>query len=123
MKKLLIVNNNMHVGGVQKALYNLLWNIHDRYEVTLLLFSARGEFMNRLPENVRVIPCKSLFRYLGVSQGECRGLDAVKRGVLAAGCKLFGRNAVLKLMPPLIIPDDQLLKGLQILKKSLQEIL
>ena len=88
----------MHVGGVQKALYNLLWNIHDRYEVTLLLFSARGEFMNRLPENVRVIPCKSLFRYLGVSQGECRGLDAVKRGVLAAGCKLFGRNAMLKLM-------------------------
>ena len=39
-------------------------------------------------------------------------------------CERVGRdNAVLKLMPPLIIPDDQLLKGLQILKKSLQEIL
>ena len=39
-------------------------------------------------------------------------------------CERVGRdNAVLKLMPPLIIPDDQLLRGLQILKKSLQEIL
>lgn len=39
-------------------------------------------------------------------------------------CERVGRdNAVLKLMPPLIIPDDQLLKGLQILKASLQEIL
>lgn len=32
-------------------------------------------------------------------------------------------NTVLKLMPPLIIPDEQLMKGLQILKKSLQQIL
>ena len=39
-------------------------------------------------------------------------------------CERVGRdNAVLKLMPPLIIPDEQLMAGLQILKKSLQEIL
>ena len=39
-------------------------------------------------------------------------------------CERVGRdNAVLKLMPPLIIPDEQLIAGLQILKKSLQEIL
>ena len=39
-------------------------------------------------------------------------------------CERVGRdNAVLKLMPPLVIPDDQLLRGLNILKKSLQEIL
>ena len=39
-------------------------------------------------------------------------------------CERVGRdNAVLKLMPPLTIPDDQLLRGMNILKKSLQEIL
>ena len=32
-------------------------------------------------------------------------------------------NNVLKLMPPVVIPDDLLLEGLQILKKSLAEIL
>ena len=32
-------------------------------------------------------------------------------------------NNVLKLMPPVVIPDDLLLEGLQILKKSLAAIL
>lgn len=28
MKRILIVNNNMHIGGVQKALLNLLQTLH-----------------------------------------------------------------------------------------------
>ena len=32
-------------------------------------------------------------------------------------------NNVLKLMPPLVIEDDLLLKGLEILKQSIKEIL
>ena len=39
MKKLIIVNNNMKIGGVQKSLTNLLHSIHGRYDITLLLFS------------------------------------------------------------------------------------
>ena len=38
MKKLLIVNNNLNIGGVQKSLYNLLWSLPEDYEVTLYLF-------------------------------------------------------------------------------------
>ena len=38
MKKILIVNNNMHIGGIQKALLNLLDEIKGKYDVTLLLF-------------------------------------------------------------------------------------
>ena len=44
MKKIIIVNNNMKVGGVQKSLCNLLWEL-DRlreYDVTLALFSPVG---------------------------------------------------------------------------------
>ena len=41
-KKILIVNNNMHIGGVQRALVNLLKCIHGRYEITLLLFHPEG---------------------------------------------------------------------------------
>ena len=33
-KRILIVNNNMHIGGVQKALVNLLKEIASEYEVT-----------------------------------------------------------------------------------------
>ena len=30
MKKILIVNNNMHIGGIQKSLVNLLGEIKNR---------------------------------------------------------------------------------------------
>lgn len=47
--------------------------------------------------------------------------ECFKNGLIA---ERVGRdNAVLKLMPPLTIDDEQLLKGLQILKQSLKAIL
>lgn len=98
MKKIIIVNNNMQVGGVQKALYNLLWSIHDRYEVTLYLFSRTGDYAHRLPPDVHVVTCGSLMRCLGVSQGECRGADRLIRGVLAGLTKIFGRDRVMPLL-------------------------
>ena len=60
-KRILIVNNNMHIGGVQKALVNLLKEIASEYEVTLLLFYKGGELLRDVPENVQVITaCKAL---------------------------------------------------------------
>lgn len=94
--KIIIVNNNMQLGGVQKALHNLLWEIHDRYDVTLLLFAPEGPYMEDLPGDIKVQTTGSLFRYLGVSQGQCRGLDRIKRGVLAFLTKLLGRDRVMK---------------------------
>ena len=98
MKKIIIVNNNMKVGGVQKSLYNLLWEIRGQYQVTLCLFSRTGAYLEQLPSEIKVIECGSLFRYLGISQGECSGLDKVKRGALAFLCRIFGRPAVIKLL-------------------------
>lgn len=100
MKKILIVNNNMKVGGVQKSLHNLLWSMTDRYDITLYLFSAEGELARDLPGNVRVESCISLLRLLGVSQSDCRGRPAswLLRGALAAACRLLGRARVIRLM-------------------------
>lgn len=100
MKKLLIVNNNMKIGGVQKSLYNLLWSVSDQYEITLFLFAPVGEYMSDLPEQVQVLSCDSLFRYLGVGQRECAKdlRDRLTRGLLACICKLFGRRAVMPLL-------------------------
>lgn len=98
MKKILIVNNNMAIGGVQKSLYNLLWAIHDQYDVTLCLFCAAGAYMDPLPPDIRIIECKGLFRYLGISQGQCRGIHKLVRGGLAFITRLFGRNAAMKLV-------------------------
>ena len=100
MKKILIVINNMKVGGVQKSLCNLLWELNDidEYEITLLLFSPVGAYIDRLPPKVRCISCESLFRYLGQSQGEMHGVDKVKRGILAGVCRVLSRNLSIKLM-------------------------
>lgn len=109
MKKLLIVNNNMKIGGVQKSLYNLLWSVSDQYDITLLLFAPVGDYMDNLPERVRVCSCTSLFRYLGVGQGDCAGSlrDRLLRGFLACICKLFGRGAVM----PLLLRSQKPLPG------------
>ena len=90
----------MKVGGVQKSLYNLLWSVEGEYEITLLLFRAIGEYVHCLPANVKVLEANGLFRYLGLSQGECKGLDKLKRGVLAALCRVWGRSRVMKLLLP-----------------------
>ena len=99
MKKIIIVNNNMKVGGVQKSLYNLLWSVSDQYDITLYLFSRSGEYADQLPENVRIEECGSLFRFLGLSQNECKkwSLDYWIRGILAVLCRIFGRRFVIRI--------------------------
>lgn len=98
MKKLLIVNNNMKVGGVQTALVNLLWEIKDLYDVTLYLFDANGANLDQIPADVKVQTCTGPFRFFGLSQGECRGLDVWKRGLLAVVCRYVGRSFAIRWM-------------------------
>lgn len=101
MKKLVIVNNNMKVGGVQKSLCNLLWELEGQYEITLCLFDAHGGCMEQLPPGVKVVTCRGPMRYLGLSQGQCRGIHKLLRGALALLCRGIGRDRVVKLLLPL----------------------
>ena len=99
MKKLLIVNNNMKVGGVQKSLCNLLWSLDPtEYQVTLLLFSRSGAYLEELPSTVQVIEETGSFRLFGMSQKEYKGWDAIKRTCLALICRFFGWDTAVKLM-------------------------
>lgn len=95
MKKILIVNNNMKVGGVQKSLYNLLWETEGKYDVTLCLFKKAGEYADKLPPSVKVVEAEGAYRYLGVSQGECRGIDSLMRAIPVVLCRVFGRKKTL----------------------------
>lgn len=99
MKKILIVNNNMHIGGVQKALVSLLWSIHDRCDVTLLLFWPQGPCMEELPPDVKIIQAASAYRYLGMPGSDAKGLkDKLGRGFFAAVSRVFGRSFAVRLM-------------------------
>lgn len=99
MKKILIVNNNMHIGGVQKALVSLLWAIRDRYDITLLLFHRGGEYLKNIPPEVKVITPDSSYRYLGMTKYDTLGLrQKLGRGIYAGITKLFGRSLAVSLM-------------------------
>lgn len=99
MKKILIVNNNMHIGGVQKALISLLWAIRDRYDVTLLLFYPGGPCMKEIPEGVKLLTPASGFRYLGMTRQDTRtAADKLGRLFYGAIARTFGRKHALRLM-------------------------
>ena len=92
MKKLLIVNNNLHIGGVQKALLNLLDEIAGDYEITLLLFSDCGALRGRVPDGVRVITPRSPFRWWGLTRADCKDLCSLLcRSFWAALTRTAGR--------------------------------
>ncbi len=101
MKNLIFVNNNMKIGGVQKSLYNLLWNIYEDYDITLYLFSATGEYINKLPPTVKVEESKSLFNLLAISQQQAKEkglLTRFLRAFLLAVCRVFSHEVSMKLI-------------------------
>lgn len=100
MKKILIVNNNLEIGGVATSLSNLLKEIQDKYDVTLLLFKDKKEYIGRVPNNIKVITINSAFKYFGVSNQEVKKkpLAFIMRSFWAILCKLFGRSFVAKCM-------------------------
>ena len=98
-KKIFLVNNNMKIGGVQKALLEFVNVINCDYDITLLLFRKTGQLLEQLPENVKILETDSLYRYLGVFQGECKTpKDKLLRGGLAAIAKTCGISRTLKIM-------------------------
>ncbi|MBL4934991.1 glycosyltransferase [Clostridium sp. YIM B02515] len=77
-KKLLIVNNNLDLGGIQKSLINLLWELDKRkiYDIDLFLFSNTGEYKTEIPPSIKVFEGNKFIKTLGVSQ-----MDSKKIGV------------------------------------------
>ena len=52
-KRVLIVECNAKIGGIQKALISLLKQISDVYEITLLLLHSEGALLQDIPADVR----------------------------------------------------------------------
>ena len=103
MKKILIVNNNLRIGGVQKALVSLLRELAEdpALDVTLLLFHPGGALMERLPARVRVITPCAAWRCWGLTRADAAPLpDRALRAGFAGVTRLFGRAAAARLASP-----------------------
>jgi len=55
VKKILFAAYSLDVGGIETALINLLKEICNDYEITLVLEKKEGIFLKELPENINVI--------------------------------------------------------------------
>ena len=55
MKKLLFTAYTLEVGGIETALVNLLNNLIDRYDITLVLEKKQGIFLEELNPKIKVI--------------------------------------------------------------------
>ena len=76
MKRILIVNNNMHIGGIQKSLVNLLNELcasrADEYKIDLLLWKNAGELSTDIPGEITIIEGNFFTQILGMSHSEAR---------------------------------------------------
>ena len=93
------MNNNLEIGGVQKSLENLLLEIGDKYDITLLVFHATDEQKKLIPENVKVITVKSPFKYFGIQNKYVKKKsERIAFLFWKVMAKIFGRSFVIKLM-------------------------
>ncbi|MCK1983020.1 MULTISPECIES: glycosyltransferase [Peribacillus] len=55
MKKILFMVINMNVGGTEKALLNMVSAFpKDKFKITILMLEKHGDFLNYIPEGIRV---------------------------------------------------------------------
>lgn len=70
-KKLLITAMSMNIGGAEKSLVNLLNLLdYDIYDVDLLLFQRKGDFLPQVPTKVNVISVPEIDMLYGVEPRE-----------------------------------------------------
>ena len=100
MKKVIIVINNLEIGGVQSSLVNLLHEICDKYDITVLTFHYIKEYEDILPEKVKLITVMSPYKHLGMSKKDTDGKPFLyaSRAMWVTMTKFFGRSFALKLM-------------------------
>lgn len=100
-KKVLFVINNLKVGGIQKALVNLLKEISNDYNIFLIVFSENGELFNELPSNIKIIKVNTMLSVLGLSQKEVREKSFylwLLRSIGAMWPKFFGNSLPIRLL-------------------------
>lgn len=99
--KILIVINNLAIGGVQRSLINLLSQIKDKYHISLFIFSNSGEYKDFVPSEVTVIEASPFLRILGRSQADTKQMGYLFyyiRALLAFWARIFTNNLPIQLL-------------------------
>lgn len=71
MKKILFVSNPMNCGGIEKALLSLMEEMdYDKYEVFFLPYKEGGEWNDKIPSKVKVLPEEKCLRMAMLYRGD-----------------------------------------------------
>ena len=73
MKKLLIVNDNLNIGGIQKSLLNLVNERCGMEDMTLFLLFSEENQKSLLPAGIKVIVANPMLGVLGASKKALKG--------------------------------------------------
>lgn len=100
MQRVLIVNNNLDMGGIQKSLVNLLKGLNDDNEYTLLLFSKTGALLKDIPNDIKVITPNTIYQLLGLSREQLKKKPIYYfiKVLLVYICKIVGKRNAIRLM-------------------------
>lgn len=87
MKKVLFVIGSLQVGGAETVMVDIINNIYNKIDITVLLISKQGELLNRLNPNVKV-------KYLTVGNDCCNNViscvfNKIKRSLIY---RFLGKN-------------------------------
>lgn len=107
MKKVLIVTNNMNIGGIQKALLELLKALAVREDLSVSLFccSKSGDFLMKIPNTISLLPENKWAKASELSVKDSKNLGVPFFGfrVLASvWAKMFHKGLPARIMCALI---------------------
>ena len=99
-KKILIVNNNLDMGGIQKSLVNLVKEVYMDYDVTLLLFSKSGSLLHEVPEKVKIITPQKVYQILGLEKKDLKKhpLLFLLKAFMLTYAKILSRRSAMRLL-------------------------
>ena len=97
--KVLIVLDNLHIGGISRSLLNLLPQLSGMAECDLLVFHRKG--LEAVPESVHVLQGDDRLHMLGMSQREILAYSlpmAIGRGFMVLVSRLLGGDCARRLL-------------------------
>jgi len=101
MKRILFVIGQLRVGGVSKALIELLRCIEGEYDISLLCFDHNGAFFSDIPQSVHILPENNLLTMTERSAKDMEAVGrkyAVLRSFFSLATKLMGKKYVAKFL-------------------------
>lgn len=109
MKKVLFVINHLNMGGIQKALVELLKSIEGKYDIYLLSIRPNGVLLDEIPSSIHILKASKMLLASELSSQETKQLGLITywiRIIASAWTKVFSKRL------PAYIITKYLQKGL-----------